>query len=115
MNGEALYCTKKGTIVIPTSSESFIQIWDVCYISKTSANLISIGILKRCRWLYLNEGSHMLLIKETSTKETIIIKAKLTKQNIYCLVIYRAKKVIMSLHNQGRPTHLMGTTSTQHL
>ena len=40
----------------------------------------------------------MLLIKETSIKETVIIKAKLTKQNIYCLVIYEVKKVIMSLH-----------------
>ena len=57
----------------------------------------------------------MLLIKETSIKETIIIKAKLTEQNIYCLMMYRAKKVIMSLHNQGKPTHLMGTTSTQYL
>ena len=57
----------------------------------------------------------MLLIKETSTKETVTIKTKLIKQNIYCLVMYRAKKVIMSLHNQGRPTHLMSTTSTQHL
>ena len=57
----------------------------------------------------------MLLIKETSTKETITIKVKLIKQNIYCLVMYRAKKVIMSLHNQSRPTHLMGTTLTQHL
>ena len=57
----------------------------------------------------------MLLIKETSIKETVIIKAKLIKQNIYHLVIYRVKKVIMSLHNQSRPTHLMGTTLTQHL
>ncbi len=65
--------------------------------------------------MYLNEGSHMLLIKETSTKETVTIKAKLTKQNIYCLVMYRVKEVIMSLHNQGRPTHLMGTTLMQHL
>ena len=73
------------------------------------------GILKRCGWLYLDEGSHMLLIKETSTKETVTIKAKLTKQNIYCLVVYGVKEVIMSLHGQGRPTHLMGTTPTQHL
>ena len=57
----------------------------------------------------------MLLIKETFIKETITIKAKLIKQNIYCLVIYRVKEIIMSLYNQGRPTHLMGTTSTQHL
>ena len=57
----------------------------------------------------------MLLIKETSTKETVIIKAKLTKQNIYCLVVYRAKEVIMSLYDQSRPTHLMGTTLMQHL
>ena len=115
MNGEALYCIKKGTIAILTSPELFVQIWDVCYVSKASANLISMGILKTCRWLYLDEGSHMLLIKKTSTKETITIKAKLTKQNIYCLVMYRVKEVIMSLHNQSRPTHLMGTTSTQHL
>ena len=115
MNGEALYCTKKGTIAIPTSSELFIQIWDVYYVSKASANLISMGILKRCRWSYLNKGSHMLLIKETSIKETVTIKAKLIKQNIYCLMMYRVKEVIMSLHNQSRPTHLMGTTLTQHL
>ena len=73
------------------------------------------SILKRCRWLYLNKGNHMLLIKETSTKETVTIKAKLIKQNIYCLVVYRVKKVIMSLHDQSRPIHLMGTTPTQHL
>ena len=115
MNGEALYCTKKGTIVIPISPELFVQIQDVCYVSKASTNLISMGILKRCGWLYLNEGSHMLLIKETSTKETVTIKAKLIKQNIYCLVVYRAKEVIMSLHGQGRPIYLMGTTPMQHL
>ena len=115
VNGEALYCTKKGMIAIPTSSESFIQIQDVCYVSKASTNLISIGILKKCGWSYLNEGSHMLLIKETFIKETIIIKAKLIKQNIYCLVMYRVKEVIMSLHSQGRPTHLMSTTPMQHL
>ena len=57
----------------------------------------------------------MLLTKKTSTKETVTIKAKLTKQNIYCLVMYEAKKVIMSLYNQSRPTHLMSTTPTQHL
>ena len=115
MNSETLYCTKKGTIAIPTSSESFVQIWNVCYVSKASANLISMGILKRCEWLYLNEGNHMLLTKETFTKETVTIKAKLTKQNIYHLVVYRVKEVIMSLHGQSRPTHLMGTTPTQHL
>ena len=115
VNDEVLYCMKKGMIAIPTGFESIVQIQDVCYVLKTSANLISMGILKRCGWSYLNEGSHMLLTKETSTKETITIKAKLTKQNIYCLVVYRAKEVIMSLHNQGRPTHLMGTTSMQHL
>ena len=106
---------KKGTIAIPTSPELFVQIQDVCYVLKASANLISMGILKRCGWSYLNKGSHMLLIKETSTKETVTIKAKLIKQNIYCLMMYRVKEVIMSLHNQGRPTHLMGTTPTQHL
>ena len=115
MNGEALYCTKKETIAIPTSPELFIQIQDVYYVSKASANLISMSILKRCGWSYLNEGSHMLLIKETSTKETVTIKVKLIKQNIYCLMMYRVKEVIMSLHNQGRPTHLMSTTLTQHL
>ena len=99
MNSEVLYCTKKGTIAIPISSKSFVQIQDVCYVLKTSANLISMSILKRCGWLYLNEGNHMLLIKETSTKETIIIKVKLIKQNIYCLIVYEAKEVIMSLHN----------------
>ena len=57
----------------------------------------------------------MLLIKETFIKETVTIKAKLIKQNIYCLVMYRVKEVIMSLHNQSTPTHLMGTTLTQHL
>ena len=41
----------------------------------------------------------MLLIKETFTKETVTIKAKLTEQNIYCLMMYRVKKVIMSLYN----------------
>ena len=49
VNGEALYCMKKGMIAIPTSPELFIQIQDVCYVLKASANLISIGILKRCR------------------------------------------------------------------
>ena len=115
VNGEVLYCIKKETIAIPTSPESFVQIQDVCYVLKASTNLISMGILKRCGWSYLNEGSHMLLTKETFIKETVTIKAKLTKQNIYCLVVYRAKKVIMSLHDQGRPTYLMGTTLMQHL
>ena len=114
-NGEALYCMKKETIAIPTGPESFVQIWDVCYVSKAFTNLISMGILKRCGWSYLDEGSHMLLIKETSIKETVTIKAKLTKQNIYCLVMYRVKEVIMSLHDQSRPTHLMSTTLMQHL
>ena len=98
-NGEVLYCIKKGTIAIPTDPKSFVQIQDVCYVSKAFTNLISMGILKRCGWSYLDEGSHMLLIKETSTKETITIKTKLIKQNIHCLVMYRAKEVIMSLHN----------------
>ena len=57
----------------------------------------------------------MLLIKETFTKETVTIKTKLIKQNIYCLVVYRVKEVIMSLYSHDRLTHLMGTTSTQHL
>ena len=115
VNGEALYCIKKGTIAIPTGPESFIQIQDVCYVLKTSTNLISMSILKRCEWSYLNKGNHMLLIKKTSIKETITIKAKLIKQNIYCLMMYEVKEVIMSLHSQSKPTHLMGTTSTQHL
>ena len=115
MNSEALYCIKKGIIAIFTSSKSFVQIQNVCYVLKAFTNLISMGILKRCEWLYLNEGNHMLLIKKTSIKETVTIKAKLIKQNIYCLIMYEVKKVIMSLHNQSRPTHLMSTTSTQHL
>ena len=115
MNSEALYCIKKETIAIPTSPELFIQIQNVCYVSKASANLISMSILKRCEWSYLNEGNHMLLTKKTSIKETVTIKAKLIKQNIYCLIMYRVKEVIMSLHSQSKPTHLMGTTSTQHL
>ena len=115
MNGEALYCTKKEMIAILTSSELFVQIQDVCYVLKTFTNLISMGILKRCEWSYLNEGNYMLLIKKTFTKETIIIKAKLIKQNIYCLIMYEVKKIIMSLYNQSRPTHLISTTSTQHL
>ena len=94
-----LYCTKKGTIAIPTDPELFILIQNVCYVLKASANLISMSILKRCEWSYLNEGSHMLLTKETSIKETVTIKVKLIKQNIYCLMMYRAKEVIMSLHN----------------
>ena len=115
VNSEVLYCIKKGIIAILTSSESFIQIQDVCYVSKAFTNLISMSILKRCEWSYLNEGSHMLLIKETFIKEIITIKAKLIKQNIYHLIMYRVKEVIISLHNQSRPTYLMSTTSTQHL
>ena len=53
----------------------------------------------------------MLLIKAAAT-----IRAKLTKQNIYCLVMYRGKDVIIAVQGQqGRPTHLMSATSTQHL
>ena len=85
---------KKETIAIPTGPRSFIQIWNICYVLKAFTNLISMGILKRCEWLYLNEGNHMLLIKETSTKETVTIKAKLIKQNIYCLVMYRVKRLL---------------------
>ena len=99
MNDEVLYCMKKGMTAIPTSPELFVQIQDVCYVLKASTNLISMGILKRCGWLYLDKGSHMLLIKETSTKETVTIKAKLIKQNIYHLMMYRVKEVIMSLYN----------------
>ena len=94
-NSEALYCTKKGTIAIPTDPESFIQIQDVCYVSKTSTNLISMSILKRCGWSYLDEDDHMLLIKAAAT-----IKAKLTKQNIYHLVMYRGKDVIIAVQGQ---------------
>ena len=112
MNSEALYCIKKEIIVILISSRSFIQIQNVCYILKTSTNLISMSILKRCEWSYLNEGNYMLLIKKTFIKETVIIKIKLIKQNIYCLIMYRVKKVIMSLYNQSKPTYLMGITST---
>ncbi|KAA6414260.1 MAG: hypothetical protein FRX48_02623 [Lasallia pustulata] len=69
------------------------------------------GILKRCGWSYSDEDDHMLL-----TKETVAIRAKLTKQNIYRLVVYRGKEVIMAVQGQqGRPTHLMGATLTQHL
>ncbi|KAA6409266.1 MAG: hypothetical protein FRX48_06819 [Lasallia pustulata] len=39
-NGEALYCTKKGTIAIPTGPGSNVRIRDVCYVPKASANLI---------------------------------------------------------------------------
>ncbi|SLM33337.1 hypothetical protein LPUS_01809 [Lasallia pustulata] len=110
-NDEALYCTKKGTIAIPTGPGSNVQIRDVCYVSKASANLISMGILKRCGWSYSDEDDHILL-----TKETIAIRAKLTKQNIYRLVVYGGKEVIMAVQGQqGRPTHLMGATPTQHL
>ena len=110
-NSEALYCTKKGTIAIPTDPELFIQIWDVCYVSNASANLISMGILKRCGWSYLDEDDHMLLTKAATT-----IRAKLIKQNIYCLVIYRSKDVIIAVQGQqGRPTHLISATLMQHL
>ena len=74
VNSETLYCTKKGTIAISTDSELFVQIQNVCYVLKTFTNLISMSILKRCEWLYLNEGNHMLLTKKTSIKETITIK-----------------------------------------
>ena len=60
-NSEALYCIKKGTIAILTSPELFVQIQDVCYVLKASTNLISMSILKRCRWSYLNEDDYMLL------------------------------------------------------
>ncbi|SLM41300.1 hypothetical protein LPUS_12262 [Lasallia pustulata] len=110
-NSEALYCTKKGTIAIPTGPGLNVQIRDVCYVPKASANLISMGILKRCGWSYSDEDDHMLL-----TKETVAIRAKLTKQNIYRLVVYGGKEVIMAVQGQqGRPTHLMGATPTQHL
>ena len=66
-NGEALYCTKKGIIAIPTGPGLNIQIRNVCYVPKASANLISIGILKRCGWSYVDERDHMLLTKETAT------------------------------------------------
>ena len=69
------------------------------------------SILKRCGWSYLNEDDYMLLTKAAAT-----IRAKLTKQNIYCLVMYRGKDVIMTVQDQqGRPTHLMSATSMQHL
>ena len=94
-NSEALYCTKKGTIAILTSPELFVQIWNVCYVSKASTNLISMSILKRCGWSYLNEDDHMLLTKAAAT-----IRAKLIKQNIYCLVMYRGKDVIIAVQGQ---------------
>ena len=98
-------------IAILTDPESFVQIQDVCYVSKASANLISMGILKRCRWSYLDEDDHMLLTKAAAT-----IRAKLTKQNIYHLVMYRGKEVIIAVQGQQeRPTHLMSATSMQHL
>ncbi|SLM35140.1 hypothetical protein LPUS_04221 [Lasallia pustulata] len=110
-NSEALYCTKKGTIAIPTGLGLNVRIQDVCYVPKASANLISMGILKRCGWSYSDEDDHMLL-----TKKTVAIRAKLTKQNIYRVVVYEGKEVIMAVQGQrGRPTHLMGATPTQHL
>ena len=95
VNSEVLYCTKKETIAILTDSELFIQIQDVCYVLKTSTNLISMSILKRCGWSYLNEDDHMLLIKAATT-----IRAKLIKQNIYHLVMYRDKDVIIAVQDQ---------------
>ena len=78
---------------------------------QASANFISISILKRCEWLYFNEDDHILLIKVAAT-----IKAKLTKQNIYCLVMYRDKDVIIAVQDQqGRPIHLISATLMQHL
>ncbi|SLM38755.1 hypothetical protein LPUS_09079 [Lasallia pustulata] len=69
------------------------------------------GILKRYGWSYSDKDDHMLL-----TKETVAIRAKFTKQNIYRLVVYGGKEVIMAVQGQqGRPTHLMGATPTQHL
>ena len=71
MNSEALYCTKKEMIVIPTDSELFIQIQDVCYVLKAFTNLISMGILKRCGWSYLNEDNHMGVPKMTPLLATL--------------------------------------------
>ena len=93
-NGEALYCTKKGTIVIHTDFKSSVQIQDICYVLQASANLISMSILKRCEWSYLDEDDHMLLIKAVTT-----IRAKLIKQNIYCLVIYKGKDIIIAVQD----------------
>ena len=93
-NDELLYCIKKEMIAIPTGPELSIQIQDVCYVSKASTNLISMSILKRWGWSYLNEDDHMLLIKAATT-----IRAKLIKQNIYCLVMYRGKDVIIAVQD----------------
>ena len=110
-NSEVLYCMKKEIIAIPTGPELFVQIQDVCYVLKASANLISMGILKRCGWSNLDEDDHMLLIKVAAT-----IRAKLIKQNIYCLVMYEGKDVIIAVQGQQeRPTHLMSATLMQHL
>ena len=81
-------------IAILTSSESFVQIQDVCYVLKTFTNLISMSILKRCGWSYLNEDDHMLLTKAAATT-----RAKLIKQNIYHLVMYRSKDVIITVQD----------------
>ena len=78
--------------MIYTDSESSVQIQDVYYVLQASANLISMGILKRCEWSHSDEDDHMLLIKAAAT-----IRAKLTKQNIYCLVIYEGKDVIITV------------------
>ena len=94
-NGEVLYCMKKGTIAILISPELFIQIQNVCYVLKAFTNLISMSILKRCGWSYLNKDDHMLLIKAAAT-----IRAKLIKQNIYHLVMYRSKDVIITVQGQ---------------
>ena len=50
------------------------------------------SILKRCGWSYLDEDDHMLLTKATAT-----IRAKLTKQNIHRLVMYKGKDVIIAV------------------
>ena len=110
-NGKALYCTKKGMIVIHTSPGSSVWIQDVCYVPLASANLILMGILKRCGWSYTDEDDHMLLARATAT-----IRAKLTKQNIYRLVMYSGKEVLMAVQgHRGRPTHLKGVTPMQRL
>ena len=78
--------------MIYTGPESSVQIQDVYYVLQASANLILMGILKRCGWSYLNEDNYMLLTKAATT-----IRAKLIKQNIYCLVMYRSKDVIIAV------------------
>ena len=50
------------------------------------------------------------------TKVTAIIRAKLTQQNIYRLVMYSGKEVLMAVQGQrGTLTHLKGVTPMQHL